>query len=306
MGIAHVKSNAVADWTGTVTGFNSQGSTATIAATDLVRPSDWNSAHNMLFTLAGNTSGNSTASGSNVVFAGGSNVTLEGSSDTISIHGAAPVATESVFRVMYDMYSAPGTAHGNSLVSVHPFVLPYPLQCSNVKYFGSFSVGTTNNNSSAYMNVSLSGVLYTRNGSTLSSLTSWSNTMRQTWSSNATGTVTGVIALTATFNAVTLQPDEYWMALHVSTNNTASNTLSSTNLSHTLTIIPGMSLNSAVQLVKAWGAQTANSQGAHQGLGIISTGATRASIAFSDLTCTGTRAVIAPFAFELRQTTYQL
>jgi hypothetical protein len=306
VGIAHVKSNAVSDWTGTVTGFNSQGSTATIAATDLVRPSDWNSAHNMLFTLAGNTSGNSTASGSNVVFAGGSNVTLQGSSDTISIHGAAPVETKPVFRVIYDLYSAPGTAHGNSLVSVHPFILPYPLQCSNIKYFGSFNVGTAGNNSSAYMNLSVSGVLYTRNGSTLSSLASWSNTMRQTWSSNATGTVTGVIAITATFNTLTLLQNEYWMALHVSTNNTASNTLSSTNLNHTLTMIPGMSLNSAVQLVKAWGAQTANSQGAHQGLGIISTGVTMGTIAFSALTCTGTRAVMAPFAFELRQSTYQL
>lgn len=306
MGIAHAKSNAVGNWTGTVTVLNSQGSTATVAATDLVRPSDWNSAHNMLFTLSGNTSGQSTASGSNVVFAGGSNITLQGSTDTISIHGVAPVETETGFRVMYDLYSAPATAQGNSLVSVHPFILPYPLQCSNFKCFGSFNVGTTTNTSSAYMNVSMSGVLYTRNGLTLSSLTSFSNTMRQTWTSNATGTVTGVIALTATFNVTTLPPGEYWMGLHVSTNNTASNTQSSTALNHTLTIIPGMSLNSAVQLVKAWGAQTANSLGAIQGLGIISTGATLASIAFSDLVCTGTRAVMAPFAFELRQSTYQL
>jgi hypothetical protein len=43
--ILHVKSNTIADFTGTITGFNSTGGTQTIAATNLVRPSDWNSAH---------------------------------------------------------------------------------------------------------------------------------------------------------------------------------------------------------------------------------------------------------------------
>jgi len=77
MALYHVKSNTVADFTGTVTGFNSQGSTTTLAATNLVRPADWNSAHMMAGTISGNTSGQSTYSGAtNVVFQGGNNVTL--------------------------------------------------------------------------------------------------------------------------------------------------------------------------------------------------------------------------------------
>ena len=40
-------------------------------------------------TLSGNTYGESTFSGTNVVFVGGSNVTLQGSSDSLYIHGAA-------------------------------------------------------------------------------------------------------------------------------------------------------------------------------------------------------------------------
>jgi hypothetical protein len=48
--ISHAKSNTIADFTGTVTGWNSSGGTATVLATDLVRPSDWNSSH--LFTFA--------------------------------------------------------------------------------------------------------------------------------------------------------------------------------------------------------------------------------------------------------------
>lgn len=70
MSIVHAKSVTVADFTGTVTAFNSQGSTTTVAASDLARPSDWNSGHNQLYTLSGNTAGNSTVSGTNVIWQG--------------------------------------------------------------------------------------------------------------------------------------------------------------------------------------------------------------------------------------------
>ncbi len=43
--ITHAKSNILADFTGTVTVNNSSGGTATVLATDLVRPQDWNSGH---------------------------------------------------------------------------------------------------------------------------------------------------------------------------------------------------------------------------------------------------------------------
>ncbi len=83
MAISHVKSNIVPDWTGTVTIGNSTGGTQTVAATDLVRPVDWNSAHNQYYTLSGNTNGASTASGTNVVLSGGNNVTLVGGGATV-------------------------------------------------------------------------------------------------------------------------------------------------------------------------------------------------------------------------------
>jgi hypothetical protein len=86
MAVSHVKSNVIADFTGTVTVFNSQGSTATANATDVVRPSDWNSAHNQFVTISGNTAGQSTASGTNIVF-GGTN------GATVSLATAAGAAT---------------------------------------------------------------------------------------------------------------------------------------------------------------------------------------------------------------------
>ena len=45
MPVTHAKSNIIGDWSGTVTVGNSTGGTTTVAASDLVRPSDWNSAH---------------------------------------------------------------------------------------------------------------------------------------------------------------------------------------------------------------------------------------------------------------------
>ena len=95
MAISHVKSNPVADFTGTVTVFNSAGQTTTTLASALVRPSDWNSAHNQFLTISGNTAGVSTMSGTNIVLQGGANVTLSANGASL-VFSAADPATQSV------------------------------------------------------------------------------------------------------------------------------------------------------------------------------------------------------------------
>lgn len=77
MAINHVFSNGIADGTNT----------------QIVRPSDWNSVHNLYSTIVGNTAGQSTVSGTNIVLAAGNNVTLSANGSTISIVGAAGGAT---------------------------------------------------------------------------------------------------------------------------------------------------------------------------------------------------------------------
>lgn len=72
MAISHVYSQTVADGT----------------ATSVVRPSDWNSAHNQYMTIAGNTAGASTLSGTNIVFQGGNNLTLSANGQTLIFSGA--------------------------------------------------------------------------------------------------------------------------------------------------------------------------------------------------------------------------
>ena len=53
MTITHQKSNTIADWSGTVTVANSTGGTTTLAASNMVRPSDWNSGHATTLSLTG-------------------------------------------------------------------------------------------------------------------------------------------------------------------------------------------------------------------------------------------------------------
>lgn len=300
MAVSHIKSNIVPDWTGTVTVGNSSGGTQTIAATDLVRPVDWNSAHNQFYTLTGNTTNQSTASGTNVVFSGAGGITLGGSTGTLVI--SSPLM--SMHRQMGQITAA-GTAQANSLVSIQPFVLPYHLVASEIEVPVSVNVVTTTNNSSAYIDMTVSAVLYSRNVSTLSSIASGSTGRTQSWSSNATGTATGVKEIELTFAQTTLTPGEYFMAFHVSTTNTATGGANTTALGNTVNMILSASIGSAANLAAQWGAQTANSAGLYPGLGIVSTGATRATLAFSDYTMTGTRGFLAPAAFEIRAVSWQ-
>lgn len=92
MAVSHVYSSPVADATGTQTIWYG-ATTVTVAATDNVRPSDWNSAHQQYMTVTGNTAGQSTFSGTNIVIGGGANVTISGVNATrFDIVGGAGAA----------------------------------------------------------------------------------------------------------------------------------------------------------------------------------------------------------------------
>ncbi len=282
--------------------------------------------NNAINLLGANTAGNTTATGSTIGWSG-INLTFSGTNNSqvvvsapatsslvgtsgisISTNGSTisvqPVPMSNFYRLGAEISQA-GVQQANSLVSIVPFLVPWPVVFSNVRIAASINVATAANNSSAYIDLSFSGVLYSRNGSTLSSITSFSNSMTQTWNSNATGTVTGIPAITATLPAVTLTPGMYWLAIHVSTANSATGGAATTALGNSLSMILAESMGSAQILMKQWGAQTNNSQQLLSGMGMISTGATRASIAFSDYTVTGTRGVNANLYFGLRNETYQ-
>ena len=198
----HVKSNTVADFTGTVTGFNSQGSTTTLAATNLVRPGDWNSAHMMAGTISGNTSGQSTYSGAtNVVFQGGNNVTLSlataASAATVVISAGAGLV--STYIPYYPASTGASTmgATGTSTASAHffPVSLANPVNFNMIRLLQTVSY--ISSSVAGSQTISSNYGIYSNNAGTLSQISSGSFSMALSNSSVSatlsfpTGTGTG-------------------------------------------------------------------------------------------------------------------
>jgi hypothetical protein len=154
MAVSHSKSNTIGDFTGTVTVFNSQGSTVTAAATDLLRATDWNSAHNEFITIAGNTAGNSAnATATNIVWAGAGGVTLNMST---AAGGGATISVSDVAGYTNSYYDPQGgiltgtaySSHPPATTYVQPMNLMEPIAFQKANVVKSISVGVPAGSSS--------------------------------------------------------------------------------------------------------------------------------------------------------------
>ena len=233
---------------------------------------------------------------SSLVGAQGISISTAGS--TISVLNTIPANSRFVNEPSITQV---GTVQGNSLVSIVPFVLQNQLDMSNLRFGASVAPQSTTNNSTNMAVVSASAVLYSLNGSTLSSFLSGSNSYTATWSSNATSSVGGVRAFTMDWaNSTRLQPGEYWAAVHVSTATSAFNTSGTSNLTHAMSMLVGVSIGTAAAGMDHWGQATQATRGASIGLGLVSTGNTRGSIAVSQITQSGTRAMVAKLWLDMR------
>ena len=218
MAISHVKSNPVADFTGTVTVLNSQGSTATAAATDLVRPSDWNSIHNITYNLAGaQTVSSSQASGSDVHFSGMGGITLQGNASTLGI-SCQPIATMNDWQ-----WQPPGAISSSGITlasaSVQNIYIPAPIKFTRVRIPVILTGTSSATSNTAQFNISSAFALYTNNAGTLSPFVGAQATATLTAASNSANWSQNTGARFFTFPVQsTLTPGEYWAALGVSTN----------------------------------------------------------------------------------------
>lgn len=195
--ITHVKSNVVADFTGTITGFNSAGATTTIAATDLVRPTDWNSAHNQAVSISGATDGTSSHTGTNFVYGATNGL-------SVSLSTAASAGTvwfgpqhESYFRNIDVLQGSTTMGPLQSTSALFPFCLEAPLSVGFVRLLESGSnvaasttIGTTANaNITAGASRSVNFVIYSRgtgaNSMSLQMVTSTQLTEQQSFRLNA-------------------------------------------------------------------------------------------------------------------------
>lgn len=105
MAISHIKVDTIADGTNT----------------DIVRPSDWNSAHNYTQLLSGNTANQSSVSGTDIVLQGGNNITLSGTGSTVIISGPNTVAQSNQTLGLYGV----GNTTQNSSTTVDARTLSF-------------------------------------------------------------------------------------------------------------------------------------------------------------------------------------
>jgi hypothetical protein len=201
--ISHVKSNAVADWgAGAVTVFNSVGSTVTVDATNLVRPVDWNSAHNQYWTISSNTSGDaSTHSGTNLVFGGQGAMTMNLSTAA----GAATLwvnAPADAPMSEYEPIQATGVITDRSLGHLSIYMVPFyvddEVYISRVNFFVSVATTMSNDAATGSGGVTLSAALYSRHAASLDRITrlwSMSYPVKATQNSNTQLVMTNPVGI---------------------------------------------------------------------------------------------------------------
>lgn len=163
MTLKHVFTSPVVDATGTLSVW-AGSTTATVAASNLVLPSGWNSAHGQTLALAGNTLGVSSLSGTDMIFAGGANITLSGvqganvGSVTI-VGGTGEVGTGTTF----------GGTNISGSMTLNSAGLALSLSGGAGGGGGSINVsaGTTSNNLTNFVMSNSNNVSFGLNGSTI-------------------------------------------------------------------------------------------------------------------------------------------
>lgn len=229
MPITHQFSNTIADWTGTVTVFNNAGATTTVAASDIVNPGDWNQAHSEVYSLVGNTNNSSVVGGTNIVFSGGNNITLVGSTaagqGTIGISAIEPVMSYFDNLVQGVVTSADYGASARTL-----FV--FPLDPANELFPADMSVSTFMFDMSnvvtsvAWTRTLIVGFYTSVNATQITRVYSGSITMGNAAAANMSSSYGAIRWLTMHSSLFTTAPNfsadvRYWVAMAMRTSSTA-------------------------------------------------------------------------------------
>lgn len=198
MAVSHVKSLTIADGTDT----------------NIVRPSDWASAHNQYLTLGGNTLNASTLSGTNIVMAASGGVSLVGSQTSQMIISVAPEATANIYSPPW-AYSgrATNSSLGNGTLYFQPFDVGDNISGSRINFYISYSgamsaVGASTG--TCWVNIGYA--IYTRgqagatNSDRMGTLTSYEATiLSQSMNSNTQYAATHYIGLSDATSHSTVQ-----------------------------------------------------------------------------------------------------
>lgn len=224
------------------------------------------------------------------------NASLTLNSNGLAISVAAPGggggATLSTFFSPDILFTTVG-APINASASISRFLVPFNVTGTRFDIAASINVATAANNSSAAYLYSCSFVLYTINGNTLNSVSSGSGANTVTWSSNATGSATGVRFISGTIN-VNLTPGQYYAAIQLSTRATGHAGAATTSLANTFSMMGvGSAVNGAFSIAEMGAATNSTNNWFDNGMYSGTTNLTQVSMsAVSNAGTLGNRAAV--------------
>jgi hypothetical protein len=218
---------------------------------------------------------------------------------TLSLSAAAAGGgvTESIYYRPNDNITTIGAPIVNSASIVY-CPIDHALSATRFDLIASINVATAANVSSAGFLYSATAVLYTLNGGTLSSVSSGVTNNQMTWTSNATGSVTGGFFLSVPLN-VNAADDKYWVGVQLSTRATGLTGAATTSLANTVSLMGVGSAIIGAFSVREPGSSTANSNGWFKGMGMYSGTSNFSTIGLSNLTQQGTNAQRANVALRM-------
>lgn len=240
------------------------------------------------FSTQGNTSGNTSMATSVMQLVGGNNITLSGgtAAGNATITISAPNTTSLRTHTFYDHspYNAVITGQqGQGTLHMQP-VWNLPDMHHDRFVFPVFNTWATNSTCSITM--SMWAGLYTKNGSTLSLVNSYSTSNAQTFSGTANSTVHSGPKLFSMGATGTITANDYWLAIISRTTSGGANA----------SISQYLKSQTAIAFSGEYGVASAASKQSVLGLGTYSatTSAMPNSIAFSELTGSGSIVLRAP------------
>jgi hypothetical protein len=189
------------------------------------------------------------------------------------------------------------SAFGNGSISVQYVAPSWPVTASRLDALVSWSAGSAATSNTMGVALSAYAAIYTKNGSTLSSLSSGSTQTTYTYASNSAGAplYSPAIRPVSVPVNVSMTPGEYFVAFNISTNSTSVGA-ATTNLGQTLSMMGGGILQTAANyaeitaatatstnLFGGMGMYTATSAGIGASLGIASIAQTGSSLSQANI-----------------------
>jgi hypothetical protein len=227
--------------------------------------------------------GGATVTNGTVVFSNSNNITFGLNGSTMTASYADPY--ESIYYNPSDFVTTVG-APVNGTASIVVLDLGHNLKATRLDVMGSVSAGTANNTSSAAILWSATGVLYSQNAGTLSSMASATTASQVTWNSNATSSVSGARLFSVPLTVSTDQ-GYYFLAVQLSTRATGHTGAATTSLGNTISMMGVGSAQFGAFSVAEFGANTTSS-GSWFGGGLYSGTTNYATIAMSNISRAGT------------------